>query len=89
MNATSEPSILTDRPVSTPVPNFQTKASLPPASEALVAFRDTECYMIRKAHDCSQVYVNEATEPDTSHVMPSGSSEVERTLADEYQMKNA
>ena len=44
MNATSEPSILTDRPVSTPVPNFQTKVSLPPASEALVAFRDTECY---------------------------------------------
>lgn len=44
MNATSEPSILTDRPVSTPVPNFQTKVSLPPASEALVAFRDTENY---------------------------------------------
>lgn len=44
MNATSEPSILTDRPVSTPVPNFQTKVSLPPASKALVAFRDTECY---------------------------------------------
>lgn len=35
---------MTDRPVSTPVPNFQTKVSLPPASEALVAFRDTECY---------------------------------------------
>lgn len=46
MNATSEPSILTDRPVSTPVPNFQTKVSLPPASEALVTFRDTENYAI-------------------------------------------
>lgn len=47
MNATSKPSILTDRPVSTPVPNFQTKVSLPPASEALVAFRDTENYSSR------------------------------------------
>ena len=44
MNATSEPSIFTDRPVSTPVPNFHTKVSLPPASEALVAFRDTEYF---------------------------------------------
>ena len=51
--------------------------------------RDTECYTVRNTHDCSQVYVKEATGPDTSHVMPAGSFEVERTLVDEYQMKNA
>lgn len=45
MNATSEPSILTDRPVSTPVPNFHSNVSLPSASAALAAFRDTECYL--------------------------------------------
>lgn len=50
--------------------------------------RDTECYTVRNTHDCSQVYVNEATEPDKSTVIPSGSFEVERVLDDEYQMKN-
>lgn len=50
---------------------------------------DTECYTVRNTHDCSQVYVKEATGPDTPHVMPAGSFEIEMTLVDEYQMKNA
>ena len=50
--------------------------------------RDTECYTVRNTHDCSRVYVKEAIGPDTSSVIPSGSFEVERTLANEYQMKN-
>lgn len=48
----------------------------------------TECYTVRNTHDCSQVYVKEATGPDTLHVMPAGSFEIEMTLVDEHQMKN-
>lgn len=43
MNATSKPSILTDRPVLIPEPYFHSNVSLPPASAELAAFRDTEC----------------------------------------------
>ena len=54
-----------------------------------ISKRDTECYTVRNTHDCSQVYVKEATGPDTSSAMPAGSFEIEMTFDDEYQMKNA
>ena len=48
MNATSKPSILTDRPVLIPEPYFHSNVSLPPASAELAAFRDTECYRVNR-----------------------------------------
>ena len=44
MNATSEPSIMMDRPVLIPLPNFHLKASLPSDIAEFGTFRDTECY---------------------------------------------
>ena len=44
MNATSEPSIMMDRPVLIPLPNFHLKESLPSDITEFETFRDTECY---------------------------------------------
>lgn len=45
MNATSEPSIMMDRPVLIPLPNFHLKASLPSDIAEFGTFRDTENYI--------------------------------------------
>ena len=44
MNAISEPSIMMDRPVLIPLPNFHLKESLPSDIEDSGTFWDTECY---------------------------------------------
>lgn len=75
MNATSKPSILTDRPVLIPEPYFHSNVSLPPASAELAAFRDTECYcpvhlseyprLLLMSHMLIPSVLNETTYPIT------------------------
>lgn len=51
-------------------------------------FWDTENYTVKNTHVCWLVYVKLIVMSETTHVMPSGSCEVDMTLLLERQMKN-